>query len=766
MWSFIFVFYLQRMYYLKKRSKFLFILLIILAIDAFRTLFESIYFGLWYTAKVGLLPQAMYDFLVLPHNVFLPKFINVIAASIILFYLIRRWLPAEEEDRLHYEMLTEKMESAANKSKNGEADSGKTLVRTLTTADNLMEVIPTGLFVYEYRKPDSLLLVRANPAASQMTGIGEKENRGKDFRQLWPGEGVKDFWYAVISVARTGEPYVNNKYAYSDSRIAGAYKISVFKMAGPFVAIAFEDITLQDRVAEALRESEGRFRRLAENARDLIYRMRLSDGVYEYVSPSAFFQTGYTDKEFYETPFLINEVLHPDWRDYFVREWELLKKGNVSPTYEYQIIDKQGKTRWINQSNVLVCDDKGKPIAIEGIVSDVSERKKAEDELQRTRVQLEERVAERTKELKKINETLKNEIQERKQIEDRLRIFQRFANSTGQGFGIATFEPQITYVNQSLCKLIEEETIESALGKSFIDYYPREIHAKFKNEIMPRLLKDGQWRGELMLKGAKGKLTPTYENFFIIYDDNGKPMYIADVITDISQLKELEQSLVRKEKMATLGQLIATIGHELRNPLGTVRTSVFSMRKSTEKGDLARTQRALAIAEQNIIRCDHIIEEMLTYSRTMVLHKETVRFDEFVREIIGEQRIPEGVTIHTSLSSHATINIDREYFRRILINLLDNSLHAVEATNKEEKIISVSTHSANHSVRICFEDNGVGMSPEVQKKIFEPLYSTKNFGVGLGMTVVKDILEKHGGTMEVVSKEGEGTTITLKMTGV
>ena len=132
---------------------------------------------------------------------------------------------------------------------------------------------------------------------------------------------------------------------------------------------------------ETLRKSEERYRRLAENSPDMIYRMSLPDGKYEYVSPAATSIFGHSPEAWYDNPFLIREIIHPDWHSYFEAQWENLLKGHVPPTYEYKIIRKDGSVRWINQRNILVKDDNGRPVAIEGVVTDITESKSAEEAL-------------------------------------------------------------------------------------------------------------------------------------------------------------------------------------------------------------------------------------------------------------------------------------------------------------------------------------------------------------------------------------------------
>jgi PAS domain S-box-containing protein len=142
------------------------------------------------------------------------------------------------------------------------------------------------------------------------------------------------------------------------------------------------DVTDRKRAEDALRKSEERFRLIAENAHDLIYRMSLPDGCYEYVSPAVERITGYSPEECYRNPKFVQELIHPDWQAYFVQEWEKLLRGDGSDSYEYQIRHRSGEIRWLYQRNVLISDEEGFPVAIEGLVSDITERKQREMELE------------------------------------------------------------------------------------------------------------------------------------------------------------------------------------------------------------------------------------------------------------------------------------------------------------------------------------------------------------------------------------------------
>ena len=183
------------------------------------------------------------------------------------------------------------------------------------------------------------------------------------------------------------------------------------------------------------------------------------------------------------------------------------------------------------------------------------EQAKREEDLRKYQEKLEREVSDRTSQLSETNRALKTEIAERKQAESQLRMFRQFAEYSGQGLGMATLDAKITYVNPTLAKILGEETPEAAYGKKFPDYYPPEMCDQLYQEIIPRVLKEGQWKGELAIISRRGKVTPTLENLFLIRDESGNPVCLADVITDISELKEIEAELKRHREY--LEELVA-----------------------------------------------------------------------------------------------------------------------------------------------------------------------------------------------------------------
>ena len=141
------------------------------------------------------------------------------------------------------------------------------------------------------------------------------------------------------------------------------------------------DITGRKRAEEALRESEGKYRGLVEGLDEAIYRMSLPDGKYEYMSPAARKIFGCSAEEFIENPLIIKKLIHPDFAEYFEEKWTDLMEGQVSPAYMYKILDPEENERWIVQSNIGIFDDSGNIIAIEGLIRNITERKKAEEQI-------------------------------------------------------------------------------------------------------------------------------------------------------------------------------------------------------------------------------------------------------------------------------------------------------------------------------------------------------------------------------------------------
>jgi len=224
-----------------------------------------------------------------------------------------------------------------------------------------------------------------------------------------------------------------------------------------------------------------------------------------------------------------------------------------------------------------------------------------------------------------------------------------------------------------------------------------------------------------------------------------------------------EAALLTKERLSVLGQLTATVAHELRNPLSAIRNSVFAMRESTLDAALS-LDRPMQRIERNIKRCDSIIEDLLEYARVRDLETESVGLDAWLAEVLDDQIVPAGMVLARQLgAAGAYVALDGERFRRVMNNLLENAFQAlIEDGGGAEMRVTVTTAAAEQAV-IAVEDTGPGIPPQLLSRIFEPLFSTKSFGTGLGLPTVKQIVEQHQGTVAVTSVPGAGTRIELRL---
>ncbi len=228
------------------------------------------------------------------------------------------------------------------------------------------------------------------------------------------------------------------------------------------------------------------------------------------------------------------------------------------------------------------------------------------------------------------------------------------------------------------------------------------------------------------------------------------------------ELREAQNELVRSERMATLGQLTATVSHELRNPLGTIRTSVFTL-ANRMRGKDPSLNKTIERIERNIVRCDSIITELLDFSRIRALHHEKTNLNNWLRVIVDELHLPESIVLRLEMDKSIDIEVDRDLLRRVVVNVLENAMQAMLEMDDENRdhTVVIQCSVRDSRTEIVFTDTGPGMDDDVLQHIFEPLFSTRSFGVGLGLSVVKQVMEQHGGGVEVFSEKGVGTRVLL-----
>ncbi len=237
---------------------------------------------------------------------------------------------------------------------------------------------------------------------------------------------------------------------------------------------------------------------------------------------------------------------------------------------------------------------------------------------------------------------------------------------------------------------------------------------------------------------------------------------------NMKMLSDTQLELVKHERLAALGQVTATLSHEIRNPLGAIRSSLYVIRLAAEKAEI-KLDRPLDRIERSVTRCDNLIGDFLEYTRTHELSFKPVNATEFLNLLLDEQTFAENITIKRDLPDEdLQIVVDPDRFRRVIINLVENAAQAITEHKDCGGEICVSCRSSDTGSVISVSDNGPGIPDDVLGKIFEPLFTTKSFGAGLGLATVKQLIEQHGAELTIDTTPDLGTTfnINLKSTAV
>lgn len=244
--------------------------------------------------------------------------------------------------------------------------------------------------------------------------------------------------------------------------------------------------------------------------------------------------------------------------------------------------------------------------------------------------------------------------------------------------------------------------------------------------------------------------------------------HLEDVVVERTrELNDTLQELVKKEKLANLGQLIATVSHELRNPLGTIVSSVYMLSSKMREKNFG-FESTINRIERSVDRCVAIIEDLLDYARTTSIKAREVGIDLWLNELLDDIVAPEGVMVQRSIQKGVQVNCDPEKMRRVVVNIVNNGFQALQdmasdalSTSSPGPCLGITLRTEEGRCFIEVTDNGPGIPADRLGKIFEPLYSTKSFGVGLGLAIVRQIMEQHSGGVEIRSKLGQGTIVAL-----
>jgi signal transduction histidine kinase len=223
----------------------------------------------------------------------------------------------------------------------------------------------------------------------------------------------------------------------------------------------------------------------------------------------------------------------------------------------------------------------------------------------------------------------------------------------------------------------------------------------------------------------------------------------------------IEEQLRRSEKLSTLGEMAAVLAHEIRNPLGSIRGTAEILRDDYRPGDPKHEFIEIQIKETE--RLNHVVEDFLRMARQQPLEMYDCSIREELETIVtlvAKDALDRGVTLRLEpIESDALVMGDGEKLRQAFLNIVINALQATPAGGS----VSIALNKIGSAYEISFRDSGSGITPDNLQRIFEPFYTTKKDGTGLGLAVTRKIIEAHGGRLDIESEAGRGTTVSVNL---
>jgi signal transduction histidine kinase len=234
----------------------------------------------------------------------------------------------------------------------------------------------------------------------------------------------------------------------------------------------------------------------------------------------------------------------------------------------------------------------------------------------------------------------------------------------------------------------------------------------------------------------------------------------ADLDANLSRQKELEQSLIRNEKLAALGRVVAGVAHEVRNPLASMKLKIQLAERS--KSDADKLEKTFNVLREEIDRLDSLVKKLLEVSRPAKLNLSRILLPELIEQrhlLFSEKAAGQNVRIDfQTMAEKAEIVADRERLTQVFDNLFNNALEAMPNGGNLE--ISLEEEAGNY--RIKFADDGKGFTETEREQLFEPFFTTKDHGTGLGLTISREIVEAHGGSL-FLENTGSGAVFVVEL---
>jgi len=528
-----------------------------------------------------------------------------------------------------------------------------------------------------------------------------------------------------------------------------------------------QDITARRQAERALRNSEQRFRELADAAPILVW-MAAPDYQCTYVNQAWLDFTGLPEEALLGEAWL--SLIHPDDSEARWPEYLDAIERRTEFKMDHRLRSADGTYRWTYGTATPRTDANGTFAGFVGCSIDITDRRRAEEKLRQANEALEGRVARRTAELSVSVGELRAEITDRKEAASRLESV--MLNSPDFIFQ-ADRDGRISFLNR---RLVGE--IDDVIGTTMYDWVEEASHERLA-AALSRVFDHGLGdHYEARVRGADdivGKLF-VFDISPVVLDTRVESAVVN--ARDISgkeqaerRLREIEGELAHALRISTMGEMAVAIAHELHQPLAAVVNYAGACTELV-KATGARRTKMLSYLEQvssQTLRAGEIIRRL----RGFIEKKEPEHGPLTMKSVI-EQTTPllmaeakhHGVSLEFALADDApSVLGDRVQLQQIIVNLVKNAVEATSANDVGDRRVLVESSAPTDGgiVEVRVSDTGPGLSGEEHLKAFEPFYSTKDAGMGFGLSISRTIAEAHGGSLVARDTSGKGATFCLAL---
>ena len=409
---------------------------------------------------------------------------------------------------------------------------------------------------------------------------------------------------------------------------------------------------------------------------------------------------------------------HKKLRDHVVAQ--VLQTGEPGE-YEIDYLRKKGSQVPVSITVFVVMGNDGKPTGLAAIVRDLTERKHAEEQ------------------------------------------FRLVVESSPSGVLMVDGNGTILLVNRQIEQLFGYERAE-LIGRSVEILVPQRMrsqHAGDRAEFFAHSESRAMGKGRDLYGVRKdGQEFPLEIGLSPIRTPDG--MRVLASVVDISERNRIQEHLQKAERLAELGTLASGMAHEIGTPMNVILgRAEYLLQRTTDEG----MKKGLATIVTQVERITKVMNQLLAFARRRTAERRAVDLGEIVEDSLEmfQERIAHScITVEKTIEADIpSVHADRDQLIQVLINLVVNSLHAMPEGGR------LGLSLAREGRHVCLEvsDTGHGMPEEIRSKVFEPFFTTKDFGkgTGLGLTVVKGIIEEHGGTIVVESVVDKGTTFWIRL---